>query len=155
MAVNMALHVTNAVLVLRLTTRAGVSAANAILAALLFSVAPLLVIVIGHAVIINDIGALTLTLLAMHLMSSSRARAFPFGVVAYAAALLCKESILLMPLLVLWPGLTQERRHPREMLPVVCLMVLQQQRCSLADMSAECRVVPLTSSPRSRRSATS
>jgi hypothetical protein len=96
MTVNVLLHVVNAVLVHRLLRRY-VDDAIAITATVLFAACPLLTIVLGHAVIVNDVSALTVTLVVLLSFASATTIAL---VAMFVVALLCKESVLFMPVVV-------------------------------------------------------
>jgi hypothetical protein len=103
MIVNLLLHALNMGLVFGLLTGRGAHVRVAGLATALFGACPLLAIVIGHAVVIDDIAALTFALLALRGLAGHDARARLLGVASYTVAMLCKESVMFLPLLAAWP----------------------------------------------------
>ena len=104
MAVNLALHAVNVVLFLRLLRRRGTASPTAALAGALFGACPLLSTVLGQAVDINDVLALALSLTSLDWLSHPGRRALVAGWISFIAAVLCKESVLFLPVLAVIPA---------------------------------------------------
>ena len=127
MSCNLLLHLANALLVYAIALRASGSRATAALASVLFAACPLLSIVIGHAVVINDISALTFALVMIRAMQSGRARLL--AVLSFVVGLMCKESVLLLPFLAMIPGTSSlwpqgRLRVLKHLLPIVICVAL-------------------------------
>jgi hypothetical protein len=95
-------HVADVVLLGLLLVRAGLSRTAALLAAGLFGCHPLVYTSLVYAVNANDVFALGGLLLAALALFSSRRSGALLAAAAFAAGLLCKESILLLPLALLF-----------------------------------------------------
>lgn len=103
MLVNIALHCTNALLLYRLLVTNYLPAASSALSTILFAACPLLTIAIGHAVIITDISAMTLSLLTLTMLARNTRSSVPIACALFVVALLCKESVLFFPLISALP----------------------------------------------------
>ena len=123
MAVNLALHALNVGLVHRLLRSHRVEGNVAFLALVLFAACPLLFVVLAHAVIINDISALTLSLITLLLLRQTRSGVRWLALPVFALALFCKESVLCLPALAFaGPMLFEKpraRKDPRIVLVVI------------------------------------
>lgn len=108
MAVNLALHALNVWLAHRLFVRRGVASGTAFLGGVLFAACPLLFVVLAHAVVINDISALTFSLITGVLLLQPRPRLRWLALPVFGVALFCKESVLCLPVLALAGSVRQE-----------------------------------------------
>jgi hypothetical protein len=96
--VSLALHAINACLLWRVLLRAGIPGVAAFLAALGFGCFPLHYATLLYAVGINDVLACFFALLALWLLQRLTRTAAVLAALGFAVGLLCKESILALPL---------------------------------------------------------
>lgn len=94
-------HAGNVVLVMALAVRSGASRFAATFAAILFGCFPLFYPLFASAVGMNDELALAFMLLALLAVRRAGARWTLLAWLAFVAAMLCKESVIAMPLLAL------------------------------------------------------
>jgi hypothetical protein len=98
MLLNLLLHLVNTSIVYLAARRLGLARSAGIVAAVMFGTFPPFVTVLARAVTINDISALTCAFAAASLLRAGRGAA---AAVLFAVGMLCKESILLLPLAAL------------------------------------------------------
>lgn len=99
--VTMLLHLTNIALVFILTRRLGIDRRTAALGAALFGAFPLFSTLLSSAVGINDELAFTFALTALLSLGTKGASGVVVSVALFGLGMLCKESVICLPLLAL------------------------------------------------------
>jgi hypothetical protein len=113
------LHLLNTALLYRLCRKLRLDTITGFLITTLFGCFPLVSPALSHAVIINDVLALTFTLLMLHLVTRPSAPLF------YGLSLLSKESLLFIPLIIpLHVRLTLTRLSRPVAITITALMLL-------------------------------
>ena len=126
MAVNLLLHTVNAGLLLHVARREGYSRTAAAVGAILFGSCPLFVTVLHRAVTINELLALTFWLLTLLVVRSGRPMAGIFACALFVTGILCKEGIVAMPALLLFPAVGCSEQVPTKRIPArtVALLII-------------------------------